>query len=163
MTRLIVLFGAAELSLVPSIAAAQVGPGQPGGGLPGGPAGEDDEDKGDGVAEAAPKTPGLLPTTPTLPPPKGKRNRFELFELDGYFRLRGDYFKNFNLGFRDDTDLGGAPFPQPHGCAQPMEGAPGVVGRPCEDSIKSTNIRLRLEPKINVNETTSVHAQIDVL
>lgn len=156
------LFGAAALSLVPSIAAAQVGPGQPGGGLPGGPAGEDDEDKGDGVAEAAPKTPGLLPTTPTLPPPKGKRNRFELFELDGYFRLRGDYFKNFNLGFRDIPEQGGSPFPWALGC-EPTATGMGISGRPCGDSVKSTNIRLRLEPRINVNETTSVFSQIDLL
>lgn len=161
MTRLIVVFATAALGLVPSIAAAQVGPGQPGG-LPGGPAGEDEEDKGDGVAEAAPKTPGLLPTTPTLPPPKGKRNRFELFELDGYFRLRGDYMKNFNLSFRDDPQQGGAPFPRALGCSIPTD--MGVSnGRPCSDSIKSTNIRLRLEPRINVNETTSVHTQIDVM
>jgi uncharacterized protein (TIGR04551 family) len=162
MTRLIVVFGAAALGLVPSIAAAQV-PGQPGGGLPsGGPAGEDDEDKGDGVAEAAPKTPGLLPTTPTLPPPKGKRNRFELFELDGYFRLRGDYFKNFSLGFRDIPEQGGSPFPWALGCNLPTD-PDDAGGRPCSDSVKTTNIRLRLEPRINVNETTSIHTQIDIL
>jgi uncharacterized protein (TIGR04551 family) len=162
MTRLSVLFGAAALSLLPSIAAAQVGPGQPGGGMPGGPAGEDDEDKGDGVAESAPKTPGLLPTTPTLPPPKGKRNKFELFELDGYFRFRGDYFKNFNLGFRDIPEQGGSPFPWALGCT-PLADGTTQTGRPCSDSVKTTNIRLRLEPRINVNETTSVYSQIDVL
>src|SRR4051794_4787151 len=40
------------------------------------------EDKKTGVAEAAPKTPGLLPTTPALPAPKGRRKRWKLLELD---------------------------------------------------------------------------------
>jgi uncharacterized protein (TIGR04551 family) len=154
MTRspLVAGFGLAiVLTFVPGVSRAQVGPSP----MPGGGAGSGEEDKPDGVAEEAPKTPGLLPTTPTLPPPKGKRNRFELFELDGYFRLRGDYFKNLNLSFRDDPAFGGAPFPRNLGCATTL--------RNCNDSVKSTNIRLRLEPKINVNETTSVHMQIDVL
>ena len=68
---------AITLTLVPGAVRAQVGPGTPGGG-----GAQPEEDKPDGVAEAAPKTPGLLPTTPTLPPPKGKRNKFELFELE---------------------------------------------------------------------------------
>src|SRR6186997_1096754 len=73
----------------------------PGGGMPGG-AGQQEEQKKEGVAEAAPKAPGLLPTTPALPPPKGRRKRWKLFELGGYYRLRTDWFKNFNLGFIDD-------------------------------------------------------------
>lgn len=141
------------LVLAPTVASAQVGPGTMPTGTPGA-----DEDKPDGVAEAAPRTPGLLPTTPTLPPPKGKRNRFELFELNGNLRFRGDWFKNFNLGFRDDPDLGGAPFPLPLGCGIPAADSPGnVAGRPCANSVTSTNMRLRLEPTINVNETTSIH------
>src|SRR5687768_1004508 len=104
------------LALAPSIAQAQVGPGTTPGGGPAGPAGAEEEEKPEGVAEAAPKTPGMLPTTPTLPPAKGKRNRFELFELDGYFRFRGDYMKNFHLSFRDDPALGGSPFPRALGC-----------------------------------------------
>jgi uncharacterized protein (TIGR04551 family) len=154
MTRsqLVAGFGLAlVLTFVPGISRAQVGPSP----MPGGGAGSGEEDKPEGVAEEAPKTPGLLPTTPTLPPPKGKRNKFELFELDGYFRLRGDYFKNLNLSFRDDPALGGAPFPRNLGCSTTL--------RLCEDSVKSTNIRLRLEPTINVNETTSVHLQMDIL
>ncbi len=153
------------LALAPSIARAQVGPGTTPGGGPAGPAGAEEEEKPEGVAESAPKTPGLLPTTPTLPPAKGKRNRFELFELDGYFRFRGDYMKNFNLSFRDDPLLGGAPFPRALGCTPAAtDGSPGDVSdRPCDDTVKSANIRLRLEPTININETTSVHTQIDVL
>ncbi|MGC4083300.1 MAG: hypothetical protein QM736_14625 [Vicinamibacterales bacterium] len=126
----------------------------------GGPQQPSGEEKKEGVAEAAPKTPGLLPTTPALPAPKGRRKKWKLFELDGYFRLRTDWFKNFNLGFldraRDGSDLGGAPFPRALGCTADVSGAP------CEN-LSSANMRLRLEPTFNLDEGTSVHLQADVL
>ena len=119
------------------------------------------ENKPDGVAEAAPKEKaGKLPTVPTLPPAKAG-NQFELFELNGYFRWRGDWLKDFDLGFSDDPADGGAPFPNPLGCH--------VDAGDCDDSISSSNIRLRLEPIINLGElggttrSSSVHMQIDVL
>jgi uncharacterized protein (TIGR04551 family) len=114
------------------------------------------EEKKEGVAEAAPKTPNLLPTTPALPPPKGRRKRWKLFELDGYFRLRTDWFKNFNLNFLDDPTLGGAPFPRSIGCGST------ISGHPCNDTLGSANMRLRLEPTFNIDEGTSVHVQADV-
>src|SRR5687768_5767668 len=67
---------------VSDVALAQMQPGgmgPMGGGGPQQPAGDD---KKEGVAEAAPKTPGLLPTTPALPSPKGRRKRWKLFEID---------------------------------------------------------------------------------
>ncbi|HVK89294.1 MAG TPA: TIGR04551 family protein [Kofleriaceae bacterium] len=142
------------------IAEAQIAPGGMGGGGMGGPQPAADEKK-EGVAEAAPKTPGLLPTTPALPAPKGRRKQWKLIEIDGYFRLRTDWFKNFNLGFLDRardgvTDLGGAPFPRALGC---YSAAPNA---PC-DNLSSANMRLRLEPTINLSEGTSVHIQADVL
>ncbi len=153
---------AVTVALTTGVAEAQISPGggmNPGMGGPATPAGED---KKDGVAEAAPKAPGLLPTTPALPPPKGRRKRWKLFEIDGYFRLRTDWFKNFNLGFLDrarngTTDLGGAPFPRALGCyADP-------VNNPSCDNLSSTGMRLRLEPTINLDEGTSIHIQADVL
>ena len=143
--------GALALALTAGPARAQVGPSP----FPSGGPGGEEEPKKEGVAEAAPKTPGLLPTTPALPAPKSARKKFELLELDGYFRLRTDWFKNFHLGF-DDNVTGGAPFPRSTGC---VLGGPGV---PCENSISSANMRLRLEPTINLEETTSVHLQVDV-
>ena len=129
-------------------------PGGPmGGGGMGGPQ-PGGEDKKDGVAEAAPKTPGLLPTTPALPPPKGRRKRWKLLELDGYFRLRTDWFKNFHLGFTDDPALGGAPFRRALSCNR--------VNAGCDNSLSSTNMRLRLEPTFNIDEGTSIHVQADV-
>jgi uncharacterized protein (TIGR04551 family) len=114
----------------------------PGGGMPSGPQ-QQEEQKKEGVAEAAPKAAGLLPTTPALPPSKGRRKRWKLLELDGYYRLRTDWFKNFHLGHIDDASLGGAPFPRAMSCC--------------------ANMRLRLEPTINLDERTSIHVQADVL
>jgi len=140
-------------------ASAQIGPGGGPGGGAGGPSGPG-ADKKEGVAEAAPKTPGLLPTTPALPPPKSRRKRWKLLELDGYYRMRTDWFKNFNLGFPDQAaradNLGGSPFPKPLGCRSSLV-------TDCGNSLSSANMRLRLEPTINLDEGTSVHIQADLL
>ncbi|MEO7731694.1 MAG: TIGR04551 family protein [Kofleriaceae bacterium] len=119
------------------------------------------DDKKTGVAEAAPKTPGLLPTTPALPAPKSRRKRWKLFELDGYYRMRTDWFKNFNLGF-PSGGTGGTPFPQPLGCS-PAGTTLVPSTQPCDGSLSSANMRLRLEPTINLDEGTSVHVQADLL
>jgi uncharacterized protein (TIGR04551 family) len=145
----------AFLVLFGDVASAQMG-GMPMGGAPGGGMQPSGEEKKEGVAEAAPKTPGLLPTTPALPPPKGRRKRWKLFELDGYFRMRTDWFKNFNLGFLDNDSIGGAPFPRALSCNAT------VSGHPCDDTLSSANMRLRLEPVFNIDEDTSVHVQADV-
>ncbi len=149
-----VLLGIPLVSLLStSPAAAQIAPGGMGG--PTQPAGQ--EEKKEGVAEAAPKTPGLLPTTPALPAPKSRRKRWKLIEIDGYFRMRTDWFKNFHQGFVDNPALGGAPFPRALDCTS------AVIGAGCDDALSSTNMRLRLEPTINIDETTSIHIQADVL
>lgn len=144
--------------LATGVAEAQIAPGGMGPGM--GPSTPAADAKKEGVAEAAPKTPGLLPTTPALPPPKGRRKQWKLFEIDGYFRLRTDWYKNFHLGFldraRNGQSLGGAPFPRALGCYS------DDIGAPCEN-LSSANMRLRLEPTINLDEGTSVHIQADVL
>jgi len=155
------LVGIAFLLAATEVANAQMGPGMggpmgPGGGM--GPAQPAGEEKKEGVAEAAPKTPGLLPTTPALPPAKGRRKRWKLLEMGGYYRLRTDWFKNFNLGFNDDPAQGGAPFPRSLSCT-----AAASLHAPCSDTLSDTNMRLRLEPVINIDEGTSVHIQADAL
>jgi uncharacterized protein (TIGR04551 family) len=131
-------------------AAAQPGP------LPtGGPPSGEEEPKPEGIAEAAPKAAGLLATTPTLPPPRDRRKKFEVITVDGYLRMRGDYLKNLHLGFSDDPTLGGGPFPRPLGCSAP-------AGSPCDDTLKTSNLRLRLEPSIQLSETIAVHTQLDL-
>lgn len=147
--------GAAALALTAAPARAQV---QPGGGIPqpGAPGGEG-LPKPKGVAEPAPKVPGALPTTPVLPPPKDDGKKFQLFELDGYFRLRTDWFKKLDLGFLDTPNFG-APFPNPLGCDADAEGG----GDACRESLRSSNIRLRLEPVVHIDEKSSVHFQVDI-
>lgn len=149
---------AALNTLGSEVAHAQLGPGMGQGPMGGaGPMQPSGEEKKEGVAEAAPKTPSLLPTNPTLPAPKARRKRWKLFEIGGYFRLRTDWLKNFNLGFIDDPALGGAPFPRALACHSSLS------GHPCSDSLSSANMRLRLEPTLNIDETTSVHVQADIL
>src|SRR5450432_1739094 len=113
--------GRALIAVVVAMSApahAQLGPGGGMGGMggPGGPTQPSAEEKKEGVAEAAPKQQGLMPTTPWLPPQKSHRKRWKLLELDGYYRVRTDWFKNFNLGFNDDPTVGGSPFPRALGC-----------------------------------------------
>jgi uncharacterized protein (TIGR04551 family) len=148
---------AAVLVVGGPVAYAQIGPGPgltPGAGGP--PQGGGSDAKKEGVAEAAPKAPGLLPTTPALPAPKSRRKKWKLLELDGYYRMRTDWFKNFNLGF-PDPGYGGSPFPSALGCKSI------TVDHPCDGSLSSANMRLRLEPTINLDEGTSVHVQADML
>lgn len=113
-------------------------------------------DKPEGVAEQAPKSKATLPTTPVLPPRQSERTKFELFELGGYLRFRTDWFKKFNQGFKDDPAKGGAAFPEPIGCNS-------TTGK-CENTLKTANMRLRLEPVISLREnSTQIFMQIDVL
>ncbi|MBP6633591.1 MAG: TIGR04551 family protein [Kofleriaceae bacterium] len=146
--------GLATASMLPSEAAfAQAGPSP----FPTGPAGGgEDANKPAGVAEEAPKTPGLLPTTPVLPAPKSRRKQWKLLELDGYFRLRTDWFKNFSLGFSDDADLGGGPFPRPLRCS-------ATAAQECDDDVQGANMRLELRPTFNLDESTSIHTTVDIL
>ena len=100
----------------------------PGGGMPSGPS--TTPPKEEGPAQEAPEE----PTAPAdLEPLAGyageNRKRVQLFEIDGYFRLRTDYMHNFNLGqgYSDHKDplAGGAtyglpPFPTSVYCPTPM-------------------------------------------
>ncbi len=129
---------------------AQFGPSpQPGGTGP--------EPQKEGVAEQAPVDDTVLPPTPQVAPPVFSKTRHKIVTMDGLFRFRGDWLKNLHLGFDDDPDVGGAPFPRSLGCQST------VAGVPCKGSIKSSNMRLRLEPTFYVTENTSVHMQLDVL
>lgn len=131
-------------------AQAQVGPSP----LP--PAGNQaSPQKKTGVAEKAETSAETLPTTPVLPPIQNERKRFELFELDGYFRLRTNWFKNFHLGYNDNPLVGGAPFPRPLTCSP--------AGDCGDDTLQSVDMRLRLEPTINIAETAQIHLQLDAL
>jgi len=158
------LVGIACIAVAAGTARAQLGPG---GGMPGVGSGSasgataaaaDDKDKKDTATEA-PKA-ALLPTTPALPPMRARKKHWKMLELGGYWRMRTDWFKNFNLNYIDDPAnpiYGGSPFPRALGCTATE------VNHPCDDSLASANMRLRLEPVFNIDDGTSVHVQADAL
>jgi uncharacterized protein (TIGR04551 family) len=155
------------------------GTGQPGGGMPAPPMGQ--EPKEEGPAEAAPEEEGRPSDLEPLPGyAEQSRKKMQIFEMDGYMRLRGDYMHNFFLGqgytSGVSTPLGGQtasnpsvnglpPFPVPLGC--PVPAALGTLGASSGNcptkGMGGANVRLRLEPTFNITDQVRVHAQIDVL
>lgn len=86
-------------------------------------------------------------------------------EFDGYFRFRYDLFKTLDLGLF--SRIVGTP-PVSTG-AFPNGFSPNVplciIAETCRDAdtIGGANMRLRLEPILNVSEDIKIKAQIDVL
>jgi uncharacterized protein (TIGR04551 family) len=76
------------------------------------------------------------------------RRRLELFELDGYYRLRPELFYNLDLGRGADAS-GNYLFPRP------------ALGGDAK-TLADANMRWRLEPTLNVSEDVRLRAQIDV-
>jgi uncharacterized protein (TIGR04551 family) len=162
------------LALLARPAAAQMG--APGGMHPPAPMGQ--EPKEEGPAEEAPAD-ETRPSDqePLSGYPDQNRRKLQIFEVDGYLRLRADYMHNFFLGqgysnvvLPGVTKWGLPPFPTPLECerpdpsgAAPMS-ANGNAGGACSHkNIGGANLRLRLEPTLNVTDQVRVHAQIDVL
>ncbi|MFT3913913.1 MAG: TIGR04551 family protein [Anaeromyxobacteraceae bacterium] len=76
--------------------------------------------------------------------------KLEFFELDGYFRTRGQLYDQLGLGV--NSDAAGFPFfPKP------------LFSPDRRSTNATTNMRLRLEPTLNVSDNVRVKAQIDVL
>jgi len=101
--------------------------------------------------------------------------KLNFLELDGYFRFRFDVFNRLDLGTYDPVNqrgTSGFPVPtiyRPFDGANCVDGAPeNFSGDPCsataEDTqtIISSNMRLRLDPILNVSEDIRVRATIDV-
>ena len=140
---------------------AQMGA-MPGGMSPGGmgappPAGQDKEE---GPAEAAPEEEGKAAADagPQSGYANQHRRRTQVIELDGYFRTRAELLHNFNLGqgYVDNIPQDGfPPFPTPLECATNSGGC-------AQKNLGDTNMRLRLEPTINISDQVRVVAQIDV-
>ena len=142
---------------------AQMGA-MPGGMSPGGmgapppPAGQDKEE---GPAEAAPEEEGKAATDagPQSGYTNQHRRRTQVIELDGYFRTRAELLHNFNLGQgyvdKNQPLNGFPPFPTPLECGT-------AAGWCAQKNLGDTNMRLRLEPTINISDQVRVVAQIDV-
>lgn len=119
-----------------------------------------DPEKGAGEAEA-----GLppMPKAEELPPPpagftettleSAARPPLNLLDLHGYLRLRGDLMNSLTLGLpaRTSRDTGAA-YPQFPGTA---------TGKGATNA--GANMRLRIEPTINISEDVRIMAQLDIL
>ena len=84
--------------------------------------------------------------------------KLEFLELDGYYRVRGQLFDDFDLGRPPDA-TGHFLFPVPLQNPDPVAGAAAAS----RATIATANMRLRLEPTMNISELVRVRAQIDVL
>jgi uncharacterized protein (TIGR04551 family) len=166
------LAGAVALALARP-ALAQMGPG--GFGSPGGmqppPPGAGQGEKEEGPAEEAPEETRPADLEPLGGYAEQNKRRMQIFELDGYLRLRSDYMHDFFLGqgYTNVPDGAGAeyglpPFPTPLDCPPPINGAVPMLPQNCGNkNIGGANLRFRLEPTINVTDQVRVHAQFDVL
>jgi uncharacterized protein (TIGR04551 family) len=150
--------------LLASPAFAQFG-GQPGGMGPGMNPQGGDEPKEEGPAEPAPDDDTVRPSDlePLSGYPGQQRKVTRIVEIDGYFRVRTDFFHKLNLGqgYATDTRLGNTlrppPFPLPIECPADTKSACNF------NNLGGGNLRLRLEPTINVTDQVRVHTQVDVL
>ncbi len=173
---------AAALAFAPS-AFAQMAPGGFGG--PGGmqppPAPGAGQEKEEGPAEEAPEEENR---PSDLEPLSGYaeqgRRRMQIFELDGYLRLRSDFMHQFFMGQGYTTNVspmvdkngvsyGLPPFPVPLDCPRPYPQMPTAGTATAGQSncgsknIGGANTRFRLEPTLNVTDMVRVHSQIDIL
>jgi uncharacterized protein (TIGR04551 family) len=82
--------------------------------------------------------------------------KLELLELDGYFRVRGQLYDQLGLGRGADAS-GYYLFPRP------LATTPVLGSAPSRSTLAMANLRLRLEPTLNVSERVRVRMQLDVL
>jgi uncharacterized protein (TIGR04551 family) len=167
---------AGGLALLARPALAQMGPGGFGsGGMQPPPPGQNTE-KEEGPAEEAPEENRPADLEPLTSYPEQNRRKMQIFEIDGYLRLRSDYMHDFFLGLgysnvpSGSTVAGTAgyglpPFPLPVDCPAPTAANVGnLKASSCPNkNIGGANLRLRLEPTLNITDQVRVHAQIDVL
>jgi uncharacterized protein (TIGR04551 family) len=76
--------------------------------------------------------------------------KLELVELDGYLRFRGQLYDQLDLGAGTDAS-GFFYFPKP------------IIDPNRRSTLATSNMRLRVEPTLNVSEHVRVRAQLDVL
>ena len=181
--RRILTLAIVTVALAQGVAWAQFGPG--GGGAGGGgmrPMGQtpgqgmEPGKEDEGPAEAAPDQQGQEPATQPLPAWPGQREKaLQFFQVDGYLRGRTYLFHNFNMGYGYSTTSGAyPPFYVPYSEVN-ATGDPKIQGggntsscaarnqtQCATDNLTSADMRLRIEPTINVSEQVRVKAQIDI-
>src|SRR5579871_644881 len=77
-----------------------------------------------------------------------QNKKLELFEISGYYRVRPDLFNKFDLGR----------YPDPDGYTL----WPASPTSPRERTAIGANMRLRLEPTLNISEEVRIRMQADV-
>ena len=159
----------------------------PGGAPPGGGG---RKEKKDGPAEEAPKDKEALRPIEPVPATPRRLRRLELFDLNGYMRMRGDYFHRLGLGLLEPGSLQEGDRPQrffdpPAETLETDEDGniDGVNDASClnrlidngvsgsravtrcnrRQGFASANMRLRLEPSLHITDTVHVHSQVDIL
>ena len=103
------------------------------------------------------------------------RPNLNFLEMDGYFRTRFDLFNRLDLGTYDPVSGNGTSNVAPPTLYRPFDGTScdasspeNYPGGPCStasddnQSLMSLNMRLRLDPTLNVSEDIRVRATIDV-
>jgi len=78
------------------------------------------------------------------------RQRVNLFQPHGYFRMRGEFLYNFDLG-RGPDQTAHTLFPGPY------------IGTGGNHSQSDANLRFRFEPTFEVSEDLSIYVQADLL
>jgi uncharacterized protein (TIGR04551 family) len=155
---------------------AQFGPG--GGMRPGSPGGQPGqmgpEEKEEGPAENAPEQQAENPALQPLPAwPQQREKTLQFFQLNGYIRFRAYLFHAFNLGIWEGAMGPKAPFTIPYtefgstgqqsNATNPASSCSQRDHSNCRtDNLTSADMRMRLEPTINVTEQVRVKAQLDV-
>jgi uncharacterized protein (TIGR04551 family) len=144
----------------------------PGMGNPGGMSPH--EEKEEGPAEAAPDAEEKAPASKERDASalEQSRRRSKVVEFDGYYRVRTDYLYKMNMGqgYNDGGPVPHAlpPFPVPSEClpsggignGTSLQGGP-LYGA-CDNGLGDGNMRLRIEPTINISDQVRVRSQFDV-
>ncbi len=102
--------------------------------------------------------------------------KLNFLELDGYFRFRADFFSRLDLGTYDPVNNVGTSSVRPPTLYRPFNGAgctdasgQNFDGDNCTTTaddtttIVSANMRLRLDPTLNVSEHIRIRTTVDVL
>lgn len=170
-----------SILLVPAVLAmaspafAQFGGGMRPGGMPGRqPPPTGPSEKKEGPAEKAPEKEAESPALQPLPAwPEQHEKQLQFFELHGYIRFRAYLFHALNMGIWQGPAGPNAPFTIPYTefgsdgkaitSTNPASSCAAREGHNCRtDNVTSADMRLRLEPTINVTEQVRVKAQLDV-
>ncbi len=104
------------------------------------------------------------------------RPKLNFLELDGYFRFRFDYFNRLDLGTYDPVNDRGTSSIAPPTLYRPFDGADtcndgdpeNFDGDPCSETAEDTqtlmsaNMRLRVDPTLNVSEDIKIRSTLDI-